>query len=259
MLWQSTEKHSRAARAVNATAERGSDDAMIELAGVCKVLVNGGHSTRVLNSIDLRVNSGEFVAVMGPSGSGKTTLLNLIGGLDKPTRGKVCVLGSMLDRFSRTELAEWRSAHVGYVFQFYNLIPVLTAQSNVELPLSLRRVSAAERRRRAAGALELVGLAHRMKHHPHQLSGGEQQRVAIARAFVGGPSLLLCDEPTGDLDRGTGAQIMELLRLLNAEFGKTVIMVTHDPIAAEYADRVVRLEKGVISADESARSQCGRA
>ena len=170
------------------------------------------------------------------------------------------MLGSTLDRFSRTQLAEWRSTHVGYVFQFYNLIPVLSAQRNVELPLSLRGVSAAERRRRAAGALELVGLGHRMKHHPHQLSGGEQQRVAIARAFVGGPSLLLCDEPTGDLDRETGAQIMELLRLLNVEFGKTVIMVTHDPIVAEYADRLVRLDKGLISQDESTvHGRTGRA
>jgi putative ABC transport system ATP-binding protein len=245
---------------MSGAVEQCADEAMIELIGVSKVLVSGGHSTQVLNSIDLRVNAGEFLAVMGPSGSGKTTLLNLIGGLDKPTRGQVCVLGSMLDGLSRTELAEWRSSHVGYVFQFYNLIPVLSAQSNVELPLSLRRVSSAERRRRAAGALELVGLGHRMKHHPHQLSGGEQQRVAIARAFVGGPSLLLCDEPTGDLDRETGAQIMELLRLLNAEFGKTVIMVTHDPIAAEYADRLVRLDKGVISTDQATvRGQSGRA
>jgi putative ABC transport system ATP-binding protein len=259
MLHQSTERKFDVAPVVNTVAQRDAGEPMIELAGLCKVLVSGGHSTQVLSSLDLRVNSGEFVAVMGPSGSGKTTLLNLIGGLDRPTRGKVRVLGATLDQFSRTQLAEWRAAHVGYVFQFYNLIPVLSALRNVELPLSLRRVPAAERRRRAAGALELVGLSDRMKHHPHQLSGGEQQRVAIARAFVGGPSLLLCDEPTGDLDRETGTQIMELLRLINMD-GKTVIMVTHDPIVAEYADRLVRLDKGVISQDESTvRGRTGRA
>ncbi|HET6435781.1 MAG TPA: ABC transporter ATP-binding protein [Xanthomonadaceae bacterium] len=220
---------------------------MVHLEDVSRVHLRGGRGTEVLAGVDLAIGAGEFVAVMGPSGSGKTTLLNLIGGLDRPSRGRVRVQGVALDRMTRGALARWRAAQVGFVFQFYNLIPVLDARHNVALPLSLQRLPRAERRRRAEDALRLVGLEHRMCHHPHELSGGEQQRVAIARAIVTNPSLLLCDEPTGDLDRQTGVEIMELLSILNRDYGKTVVMVTHDPEAARFARRTIRLDKGRLA------------
>jgi len=191
---------------------------------------------------------------MGPSGSGKTTLLNLIGGLDTPTAGTISVDGRRIDQLSGSELARWRAANVGFVFQFYNLLPVLSAQRNVELPLLLTSLGAAERRRRAAIALALVGLADRARHKPKELSGGQEQRVAIARAIVSDPTLLVCDEPTGDLDRATAHEIMLLLQLLNREHGKTIVMVTHDPKAAEYAQRSLHLDKGTLAApDEASR------
>ena len=191
---------------------------------------------------------------MGPSGSGKTTLLNLIGGLDTPTGGSISVDGRRIDQLSGAELARWRAANVGFVFQFYNLLPVLSAQRNVELPLLLTSLGAAERRRRAAIALALVGLADRARHKPKELSGGQEQRVAIARAIVSDPTLLVCDEPTGDLDRATAHEIMLLLQMLNRQHGKTIVMVTHDPKAAEYAQRSLHLDKGTLApADEAAR------
>jgi putative ABC transport system ATP-binding protein len=186
---------------------------------------------------------------MGPSGSGKTTLLNLIGGLDSPTAGTIAVDGRRIDRLSAGELARWRAAHVGFVFQFYNLLPVLSAQRNVELPLLLTHLSAAERRRHAAIALALVGLQDRARHKPKELSGGQEQRVAIARAIVSDPTILVCDEPTGDLDRATAHEIMSLLQMLNREHGKTIVMVTHDPKAAEYARRALHLDKGTLAAN----------
>jgi putative ABC transport system ATP-binding protein len=207
-----------------------------------------------LHGIDLDIARADFVALMGPSGSGKTTLLNLIGGLDTPTGGSITVDGRRIDRLSGGELARWRAANVGFVFQFYNLLPVLSAQRNVELPLLLTSLGAAERRRRAAIALALVGLADRARHKPKELSGGQEQRVAIARAIVSDPTLLVCDEPTGDLDRATAHEIMLLLQLLNRQHGKTIVMVTHDPKAAEYAQRSLHLDKGTLApADEAPR------
>jgi len=191
---------------------------------------------------------------MGPSGSGKTTLLNLIGGLDTPTGGTITVDGRRIDQLSGGELARWRAANVGFVFQFYNLLPVLSAQRNVELPLLLTSLGAAERRRRAAIALALVGLGDRARHKPKELSGGQEQRVAIARAIVSDPTLLVCDEPTGDLDRATAHEIMLLLQMLNRQHGKTIVMVTHDPKAAEYAQRSLHLDKGTLApVDEATR------
>jgi putative ABC transport system ATP-binding protein len=203
----------------------------------------------VLHGVDLDIPRGDFVALMGPSGSGKTTLLNLIGGLDSPTAGTIAVDGRRIDRLSAGELARWRAAHVGFVFQFYNLLPVLSAQRNVELPLLLTHLSAAERRRHAAIALALVGLQDRARHKPKELSGGQEQRVAIARAIVSDPTILVCDEPTGDLDRATAHEIMSLLQMLNREHGKTIVMVTHDPKAAEYARRALHLDKGTLAAN----------
>jgi putative ABC transport system ATP-binding protein len=197
--------------------------------------------------VDLDIPAGDFLALMGPSGSGKTTLLNLIGGLDTPSGGQIVVGGERIDQLSRGDLTRWRAAHVGFVFQFYNLMPVLSAQRNVELPLLLTALSAAERRRRAGIALTLVGLADRARHKPRELSGGQEQRVAIARAIVSDPTLLICDEPTGDLDRATAAEILGLLQMLNREHGKTVVMVTHDPKAAEYARRRLLLDKGTLA------------
>jgi putative ABC transport system ATP-binding protein len=207
-----------------------------------------------LHGIDLDIARADFVALMGPSGSGKTTLLNLIGGLDTPTAGTITVDGRRIDQLSGGELARWRAANVGFVFQFYNLLPVLSAQRNVELPLLLTSLGAAERRRRAAIALALVGLRDRARHKPKELSGGQEQRVAIARAIVSDPTLLVCDEPTGDLDRATAHEIMLLLQMLNRQHGKTIVMVTHDPKAAEYAQRSLHLDKGTLApADEAAR------
>ncbi len=226
--------------------------ALIEISGLTKAYQRGKQKVEALHSIDLEIERGDFVALMGPSGSGKTTLLNLIGGLDSPTSGTIRVDGQALEKMGGAALARWRAAHVGFVFQFYNLLPVLSAQKNVELPLLLTRLSASQRRRNAAIALELVGLADRAHHKPRELSGGQEQRVAIARAIVSDPSLLVCDEPTGDLDRETADEILELLQTLNREHGKTVVMVTHDPKAAGYARRLVRLDKGTLVPDEAA-------
>lgn len=219
---------------------------MVALRGVVKAYVRGGQPVKVLHGIDLTIADGDFIALMGPSGSGKTTLLNLIGGLDQPSAGSVEVAGRRLDTLSRGELARWRAGHVGFVFQFYNLLPMLSAWRNVELPLLLTGLSAAERKRRAMIALELVGLGARATHRPRELSGGEEQRVAIARAVVSDPRLLVCDEPTGDLDRQTADDVLGLLRSLNREHGKTIVMVTHDPKAAEYARRQIHLDKGLL-------------
>ena len=200
----------------------------------------------VLRNINLEIAEGEFIAFMGPSGSGKTTLLNLIAGIDKPTSGKILIAGTDVTELNESELAVWRSRNVGFIFQFYNLIPVLTALENVELPLILTPLSKKERRAHAEMALAVVGLAERMHHYPRQLSGGQEQRVGIARAIVTDPTLLLCDEPTGDLDRKAGDEILELLHTLNADHGKTIVMVTHDPRAAERATRTLHLEKGAL-------------
>jgi putative ABC transport system ATP-binding protein len=220
---------------------------LVEIRGVTKTYRRGSEKIEVLHGIDLDIPRGDFVALMGPSGSGKTTLLNLIGGLDAPTAGSIVVDGRRIDRLSSGELSRWRAANVGFVFQFYNLLPVLSAQRNVELPLLLTTLSAAQRRRHAAIALALVGLADRARHKPKELSGGQEQRVAIARAIVSDPTLLVCDEPTGDLDRGTGAEILTLLQMLNREHGKTIVMVTHDPKAADYASRRLHLDKGTLA------------
>ena len=220
---------------------------LVEIRGVTKTYRRGSERIEVLHGVDLDIPQGEFLALMGPSGSGKTTLLNLIGGLDTPTGGQIVIGGQRIDQLSSRELARWRAAHVGFVFQFYNLMPVLSAQRNVELPLLLTSLSTAERRRRATIALTLVGLADRARHKPRELSGGQEQRVAIARAIVSDPTLLICDEPTGDLDRGTAAEILTLLQMLNREHGKTVVMVTHDPKAAEYASRRLMLDKGTLA------------
>jgi putative ABC transport system ATP-binding protein len=220
--------------------------ALVEVVDVHKVYPRGAERIDVLRGLNLRVPPGEFLALMGPSGSGKTTLLNLIGGLDTPTSGRVIVGGRDLGRASPRELARWRARHVGFVFQFYNLLPVLTAARNVELPLLLTNLSRAARRRHVETALALVGLADRADHYPSQLSGGQEQRVGIARAVVNDPTLLLCDEPTGDLDRETAGEILDLLAELNREYGKTVVMVTHDPLAAERAGRVLHVDKGLL-------------
>ena len=223
---------------------------LIRLRGVVKSYKRGRQVVEVLHNLDLDVQPGEFLALMGPSGSGKTTLLNLIGGLDRPTDGEVVVAGEHIDDLSGGGLAKWRARHVGFVFQFYNLMPTLSAERNVELPLLLTRLSAADRRRSVAAALELVGLTDRKKHKPSELSGGQQQRVAIARAIVADPTLLVCDEPTGDLDRETAEEILGLLQHLNREAGKTIIMVTHENDIAAWAKRVIRMRDGCIETDE---------
>jgi putative ABC transport system ATP-binding protein len=220
--------------------------ALVQVSGIHKVYQRGAERLDVLRGLDLEVPQGEVLALMGPSGSGKTTLLNMIGGLDKPTSGKVVVGGRDLTRASARELAQWRARHVGFVFQLYNLLPVLTAAGNVELPLLLTRLSRTERRRHVEAALSLVGLADRMRHYPRQLSGGQEQRVGIARAIVADPTLILADEPTGDLDRTAGDEILDLLQALNRQQGKAIVMVTHDPHAAARASRTVYLDKGVL-------------
>ena len=206
---------------------------LVTLRNITKTYQRGPEKVQVLHGIDLDIPRGDFVALMGPSGSGKTTLLNLIGGLDNPSSGEIEIESERIDRMSDAQLAHWRSQHVGFVFQFYNLMPTLTAQKNVELPRLLTRLGAADRRRRAQIALTLVGLADRRSHRPNELSGGQQQRVAIARAIVSDPTFLICDEPTGDLDRHSAEEILNLLQMLNRDHGKTIIMVTHDPKAAE--------------------------
>jgi len=220
---------------------------LVSLRNLHKTYKRGPETIDVLHGIDLDIDKGDFVALMGPSGSGKTTLLNLIGGLDSPTAGEIEVAGQRIDRMTGGQLAQWRSHNVGFVFQFYNLMPTLTAQKNVELPLLLTRLSAAQRKRNAGIALELVGLGDRAKHRPAELSGGQQQRVAIARAIVSDPTLLICDEPTGDLDRQSAEEILTLLQRLNREHGKTIMMVTHDPKAAEYATHTLHLDKGTLA------------
>ena len=221
--------------------------ASVDVRNVVKVYRHDAEEVRVLDGLSLTIPDGAYVALMGPSGSGKTTLLNLVGGIDQPTSGDVVVAGTNISRMNGASLARWRSASIGYIFQLYNLIPVLTALENVELPLLLHRMSGAERRKRATTALQLVGLGDRLKHYPRQLSGGQEQRVAIARALVSDPKVLLADEPTGDLDRRAAEEVLQLLERLNREFGKTIVMVTHDPHAAERAHRVLHLDKGVLS------------
>lgn len=222
-------------------------ETLVKVSGVDKVFKRGSEEIHVLGGLNLEIPNGEFLALMGPSGSGKSTLLNLVGGLDRPSEGIVEVGGKRIDSLSDRKLAAWRARHVGLVFQFYNLMPVLSAQRNVELPLLLTKLSKAERKKRAAIALDIVGLGHRKGHYPRQLSGGEQQRTGIARAIVTDPTLLLCDEPTGDLDRKSGDEILDLLQALNREQGKTIIMVTHDVHAAARATRTLHLNKGQLS------------
>jgi putative ABC transport system ATP-binding protein len=225
---------------------RGDGKSLIRARGLGKIYRRGGEEIHVLQGLNLDVDAGDFVAFMGPSGSGKTTLLNLLGGLDVPSAGSVTVAGDELTHMSASKLTAWRARHVGFVFQMYNLIPVLTAFQNVELPLLLTSLSKAERRRHVETALGVVGLGDRMRHYPRQLSGGQEQRVGIARAIVADPTFLLCDEPTGDLDRKAADEIMNLLLRLNQEFKKTILMVTHDPHAAERAKRVIHLDKGTL-------------
>lgn len=228
-------------------------EAVVMCRKVAKRYQRGKETVSVLEDFNLDIAKGEFVAIMGPSGSGKTTLLNLIGGLDTPSQGEISVAGARLDKLSSSQLAEWRARHVGFIFQFYNLMPTLSAERNVEIPLLLTSLSARERKQKVAAALELVGLTDRCKHKPTELSGGQQQRVAIARALIADPTLLVCDEPTGDLDRHTAEEILGLLQVLNQNFGKSVIMVTHDPKAAEYASRQLHVDKGQL-AEAGARS-----
>jgi putative ABC transport system ATP-binding protein len=225
------------------------DGLLVKVENVDKVFKRGSEEIHVLGGLDLAIPEGEFLALMGPSGSGKSTLLNLIGGLDRPSQGTIEVGGDRIDKLSGKRLASWRARHVGLVFQFYNLMPVLTAQKNVELPLLLTHLSRSQRRKQAAIALDIVGLSHRMGHYPRTLSGGEQQRVGIARAIVTDPTLLLCDEPTGDLDRKSGDEILDLLQALNREQGKTIVMVTHDIHAAARASRTLYLNKGRLTTD----------
>src|SRR5918997_3936331 len=219
---------------------------LVTVRNLHKVFQRGGQRIDVLQGVDLDIPQGDFLALMGPSGSGKTTLLNLLGGLDTPSDGSIEVAGDRIDKMSGGKLAAWRARHIGFVFQMYNLLPVLTAARNVELPLLLTKLSSSDRKRRVQTALSVVGLGERAKHYPRQLSGGQEQRVGIARAIVTDPTLLLCDEPTGDLDRKAGDEILDLLQTLNRVHGKTIVMVTHDPHAADRARRTLHLEKGVL-------------
>jgi putative ABC transport system ATP-binding protein len=222
---------------------------LVSFEGVSKQYRRTGELVPVLENCNLQIASGEFVAIMGPSGSGKTTLLNLIGGLDKPTSGSITIAGERVDALSRAALARWRARHVGFIFQFYNLLPTLSAERNIEIPLLLTPMSGAERKHKVAAALELVGLSDRAQHKPGELSGGQQQRVAIARALIADPTILVCDEPTGDLDRHTAEEILGLLQILNRQYSKTIVMVTHDPKAADYATRRLQIDKGQFVAD----------
>ena len=219
-------------------------DILVALLHVSKGFVKGKETIGIFESLDLTIPTKDFVAVMGPSGSGKSTLLNLLGGIDRPDSGEIHIAGTRIDKLSEGDLARWRAANIGFVFQFYNLMPMLTAAQNVELPLLLTNLHSAERREHVETALKIVNLADRAKHYPREMSGGQQQRVAIARAIVSDPKLLLCDEPTGDLDRHSADEILAMLSILNRELGKTVVMVTHDPAAARYARRTLHLDKG---------------
>ncbi len=221
-------------------------DALVKIKALHKIYRRGTERIDVLAGVTLDIPPGDFLALMGPSGSGKTTLLNLMGGLDTPSEGTVEVAGDRIDKMSGGRLSAWRARHIGFVFQMYNLLPVLTAARNVELPLLLTKLGSADRKRRVSVALSVVGLAERAQHYPRQLSGGQEQRVGIARAIVTDPTLLLCDEPTGDLDRKSGDEILDLLQILNREHGKTIVMVTHDPHAAARAKRTLHLEKGTL-------------
>jgi putative ABC transport system ATP-binding protein len=219
----------------------------IRLNGIVKAYTRGNQKVEALHGLSLDIEQGEFVSIMGPSGSGKSTLLNLIAGLDTPTSGELEVAGKRIDKLSGGELTAWRARNIGFVFQFYNLLPVLTAARNVEVPLLLTRLTTAQRRERVAAALQLVGLADRAEHKPSELSGGQQQRVSIARALVADPALFVCDEPTGDLDRDSAEGILQLLQMLNRDRGKTIVMVTHDPLAADHASRIVHMDKGRLA------------
>ncbi|HEX5640230.1 MAG TPA: ABC transporter ATP-binding protein [Burkholderiaceae bacterium] len=230
-----------------APTEAGERPLLVEIAGLSKSYVRGDQVVPVLTNINLTLREGDFVALMGPSGSGKSTLLNLIAGIDKPDAGRLAIAGEDITAFSDAELADWRARSVGFVFQFYNLMPVLTAFENVELPLQLTDLSRAERRERVGLLLDMVGLSDRAKHYPNELSGGQQQRVAIARALVTDPLLVIADEPTGDLDRQSAADILKLLDRLNVELGKSIVMVTHDPRAAEAAHHLIYLDKGQLT------------
>ena len=225
---------------------------VIELQNVEKSFTKGRETVDVLLGINLAVKEGDFLALMGPSGSGKTTLLNIIGGIDHATNGEAVVAGQNLNRMNSRQLARWRAAHIGFVFQFYNLLPVLNARRNVELPLLLTKLSAKQRRKNSETALAIVGLSDRARHKPGELSGGQQQRVAIARAIVADAPILVCDEPTGDLDRDTAGEILDLLEILNRDHGKTIVMVTHDPKAAEHASHVLHLDKGRLALEKAA-------
>ena len=222
-------------------------DSLVSVNAVNKIYQRGGEKLVVLDDLNLEVPKGDFLALMGPSGSGKTTLLNLIGGLDTPTSGSVEVDNARLDTLNSRALSRWRASHVGFIFQFYNLLPVLTAFRNVELPLLLTKLSSSQRKEHVETALNIVSLVDRASHKPNELSGGQQQRVAIARALVSDPDILICDEPTGDLDRETSTEILSLLQVLNRDHGKTILMVTHDPVAAEFAKRILHLDKGKLS------------
>ena len=222
-------------------------DSLVSVKEVNKTYQRGGETLVVLDDVNLEVPKGDFLALMGPSGSGKSTLLNLIGGLDTPTSGSIEVDGERLDTLNSKALSKWRASHVGFVFQFYNLLPVLTAFRNVELPLLLTKLSSSQRRQHVETALNIVSLEDRSGHKPSELSGGQQQRVAIARALVSDPDILVCDEPTGDLDRGTASEILTLLQILNRDHNKTILMVTHDPMAAESAKRILNLDKGKLT------------
>jgi len=229
-----------------------SDSPLVRIRDVHKFYTRSSERIDVLKGVSLEIPKGDFLALMGPSGSGKTTLLNMLGGIDQPTQGLIEVDGVSIGGLSGGALSRWRSTHVGFVFQLYNLLPALTAEKNVELPLLLTKLSRSERKKRANVALKVVGLAERARHYPRQLSGGQEQRVGIARAIVTDPTLLLCDEPTGDLDRKAGDEILDLLHTLNADYGKTIVMVTHDPRAAERAKRTLHLEKGVLAEEVTA-------
>jgi putative ABC transport system ATP-binding protein len=229
-----------------ASNKLASGELLVQLKGIGKSYKKGKEQVSVLANLSLDIHRGDFLALMGPSGSGKTTLLNLLGGLDKPSSGELVIGGQRLDQMSSSQLTKWRARHVGFIFQFYNLMPVLTAEKNVELPLLLTNLSSKQRKHHVTAALELVGLSNRAKHYPSELSGGQEQRVAIARALVSDPDLLLCDEPTGDLDRATADEILSLLQQLNQLQQKTIVMVTHDPRAAEHARHTWHMDKGSL-------------